>query len=114
MTNLKLNKVKNIELLHGDVNEVIPELNEKFDRILMPLPKNAGDFLDLAFKVCKKGTTIHLYQFLNEKEFEKGKKKIKELIKEKGINIRIVNLVKCGQHAPHVFRVCFDLKIIKL
>jgi len=114
LDNVKLNKVSNVQLLQGDVKDLIPKLNKTFDRVLMPLPKNAEDFLGSAIKVCKNGTIIHLYQFLDENEFEKGKNKIKEFFKDNGMNIQIMNLVKCGQHAPRVFRVCLDLRVIKM
>ena len=40
--------VNNIKLIKGDVKKVIPKLvklKQKFDRILMPLPKRAEDFI---------------------------------------------------------------------
>ncbi len=49
---------------------------KKFDRILMPLPKSAEDFLDTALLAAKKGTVIHFYDFLNDAEFDLAKKKI--------------------------------------
>ncbi|MBS3172508.1 class I SAM-dependent methyltransferase family protein, partial [Candidatus Woesearchaeota archaeon] len=46
--NVKLNKLNNIKLFQGDVNKVLPILNKNFDRIIMPLPKNSEEYLDLA------------------------------------------------------------------
>ncbi|MEK6916285.1 MAG: methyltransferase, partial [Nanoarchaeota archaeon] len=43
--NLKLNKTNNIKLYNGDVRKIVPKLAEKFDRIIMPLPKEASGFL---------------------------------------------------------------------
>ena len=37
--NVKLNKANNVTLFEGDVNEVVPILHKKFDRILMPLAR---------------------------------------------------------------------------
>ncbi len=110
LENLKLNKIKNVELVLGDVKKKIPKLKKKFDRIIMPLPKGAENFLDLAFKVAKKGAFIHLYQFINEKEFDTAKQKLEGIFKEKKISCKILNLVKCGQSAPGFYRVCIDLK----
>src|SRR3990167_4377819 len=39
LENVKLNKTANIKLFLGDVKKVLPKLKEKFDRIIMPLPK---------------------------------------------------------------------------
>ena len=46
LENLKLNKVEDkIKLYLGDVKKILPKLDRKFGRILMPLPKGAEDFL---------------------------------------------------------------------
>ena len=85
---------------------------KKFDRILMPLPKSAEDFLDSALLASKPGTIIHFYDFLNENEFDLAKEKIDVACKRNNLNYEINELVKCGQHAPHVFRICVDFKIL--
>lgn len=89
--------------------------SKKFDRILMPLPKTAEEFLDSALLISKKGTIIHFYDFLNEKNGEipdLGISKIDKACKRNKINYEILNYVKCGDHAPHTFRVCIDFKIL--
>ena len=108
--NLKLNKTKNATLICGDVKKTVPKLNKKFDRVLMPLPKSAGDFLELIPRVSKKGTVIHFYSFGAEKDL----RLIKSTIKEKLPNTRILRTVKCGGYSPGVFRLCVDFKITRL
>jgi len=115
--NIILNKVKNVELHLGDVKEVIPNLkklnpNLSFDRILMPLPKSAEDFLDTALSVSKKGTVIHFYDFLHEDQFDLAKQKIDAACKKNNKEYKILALVKCGQHAPRVYRICVDFEIL--
>ena len=85
---------------------------KKFDRIIMPLPKSAGDFLDLTLKSIKPNGTIHFYDFLKEDEFNNAKEKIKNACKRAKKKCKILRIVKCGQHAPHVFRICVDFKVI--
>ncbi len=113
LENLKLNKIKEgkIELYNDDVRKVLPKIKKKFDRILMPLPKTSEDFLDIALTKAKKGTIINLYAFLHEKEINAEGKKIKALCKDLGYKVSIKKKVKCGQHAPHIFRVCYDIKV---
>ena len=82
-----------------------------FDRILMPLPKSAEDFLEAAFSVAKKGTIIHFYDFLHETEFEKTEEKVKAACAKVGIQYEVLEFVKCGQYSPGKFRVCLDFKI---
>jgi tRNA (guanine37-N1)-methyltransferase len=112
LENLELNKIKNVKLFKGDVKKVIPKLNKKFDRILMPLPKDAENFLETAFLAAKKGTIIHLYDFAQEKDFADRKKRVTELSKRLGKKIKILNLVKCGQYAPFTFRICIDFRVL--
>jgi tRNA (guanine37-N1)-methyltransferase len=105
LINVKLNKAKNVKLLRGDVRKVVPALKKKFDRIIMPLPKSAEDFLDVALKASKKGTIVHFYDFQNEKDFPK---KSIEKIGRKVPKFRVVRAVKCGQYSPGKYRVCID------
>jgi tRNA (guanine37-N1)-methyltransferase len=109
--NLKLNKIKNVILIKGDVKKEVPKLKQKFDRILLPLPKGAEDFLNLAFSVSKKGTTIHFYDFEHESELENGEKKAKKAAKKAKKTIKILRTIKCGQYSPGKFRICVDFVI---
>jgi len=84
---------------------------KKFDRIIMPLPKSAGDFLDLALSSIKPNGIIHFYDFLKENGFEKAKEKIRKACKKAGKKAKILRIVKCGQHAPRVFRICVDFRV---
>lgn len=109
--NIQLNKLANkITLIHGDVKKI--KLNKKFDRILMPLPKDAGDFLKDVFKYSKKGTIIHFYAFGQENKFNEIKRNLTDKCRKLGKKIRILNLVKCGQYSPYTYRICVDFKIL--
>ena len=103
--NVKINNLNNIKLYYGDVRKVLPKLKIKFDRIIMPLPKDAGNFLDLAVKHLKKKGILHFYCFSMEE-------KINEVIKsiKKKYNFKTLNIVKCGQQSPRVYRYCIDFK----
>lgn len=109
--NIKSNKIKNIKLFKGDVNKVLPKIGKRFDRILMPLPKGAEDFLGLALSKTKKKGIIHFYDFLSEDEFYLAKEKIDKACKKAKKKYKILRIVKCGQFSPHVFRICVDFKI---
>ena len=128
--NKKIKKV-NIELIKGDVKKVKLPSGIKFDYILMPLPKEAEKFLDIALKYSKKNTKIFLYLFLSESEYEKTKEKIEKKYNEnKNENnydknnknnkiektktrkkIKVVSFTKAGQYAKDVYRVCIELVI---
>jgi len=108
LENVELNKCKNVKLFKGDVKKVIPKLKKKFDRILMPLPKSAEEFLDIALKAAKKGAIIHFYDFLQQGDFDQAIDKIKKHCKK----CKILKTVKCGQYAPGRFRICVDFKVL--
>jgi tRNA (guanine37-N1)-methyltransferase len=112
MRNILLNKAKNVRFILGDVRNEVPKLKGKFDRVIMPLPKDADTFLDTAFKVAKKGTFIHLYLFWDKDEFARGRRRVLQIAKRNGRKIKVMGLVRCGQYSPRVFRVCLDLRML--
>ncbi|HLC62883.1 MAG TPA: hypothetical protein VJJ21_01045 [Candidatus Nanoarchaeia archaeon] len=80
---------------------------KKFDRIIMPLPKDADKYLDLALQHLNKQGTIHFYDFSQEKDFPKSSiDKIKKHCK----NFKVLNSVKCGHYSPFTNRVCIDFQ----
>ncbi|MDP3766082.1 MAG: 50S ribosomal protein L11 methyltransferase [Nanoarchaeota archaeon] len=112
LENVKKNKLENkIRLFLGDVRKIMPRLNKKFDRILMPLPKGGEDFLDLALKYIKKNGFMHFYDFLHEDEFYKAEEKAKGACNKAKKKYKILKLVKCGQYSPRFYRVCLDFVV---
>ncbi len=101
--NVKINKLSNVILKQGDVKSVVPRLKKKFDRIIMPLPKGALDYLPLALKCLKPKGTVHLYIFAEEKGF-------KNIVKEYKKRFKSVKLAKAGNYSPNVYRICLDLR----
>lgn len=99
--NVALNKIKKIKLFCMDVNKF--KVNKKFDRIIMPLPKNAESFLKCAKRFSKKGTIIHLYT-TSDSDFKENIKKVFKTFK-------IISVVECGQIAPRIYRLCVDFKV---
>ncbi len=62
--NIARNKAKNVKAILGDARKVVMRSYHGWaDRILMPLPKGAQDFLDVAIAGAKDGATIHFYTF---------------------------------------------------
>ncbi len=92
--NARINKVE-LRIFEGDCKKIIKNLGE-FDRIIMNFPKGSKNFLDIALKHLKKKGIIHFYTF--EKKDELNKK-----------NIVIRGKYFCGDVAPGLSRVCYDL-----
>ncbi len=100
--NLKINKTTNITLYNQDVKKILPNL-KTYNRIIMPLPKEAHLYLKEAKKHLKPKGTIHLYLFEREENF-------KNLINKYKKQFKTVKLTKAGKYAPSTYRICLDLK----
>lgn len=116
--NVNLNKMnvksEKITLFNGDVKDVVFELKKKgkvFDRIIMPLPGKAYEYLWDALKVSKKGTIIHLYMFEKWSDENSVKKEWQETFDKYFGNLKIKKVTKAGDYSPGVYRVCFDLEV---
>jgi len=110
--NVKLNKVQDVvKVLEGDVNEIVPKLPGKFDRILMPAPYSAEKFIPLLKDKVKKGSFIHYYSFESENEEERLPEKIAGKFAEHGIKVEMLKLKKCGNFAPYVSRYVADIEV---
>ena len=112
LENLKLNKVEDkINLYLGDARKIMPKISKKFDRILMPLPKGAESYLDLALNKSKNKGMIHFYTFAEEDNYEPTTKAIIKKCEKQKKKCKILGIVKCGQFSPGVFRICVDFKV---
>lgn len=109
--NIELNNVKDIvDGIQCDVSEVVPEL-EKFDRIIMPLPESADEFLNLAFEHTNNNGVIHYYRFLEDENWQSLTKEVKKASNKQDLEYEIQNKVICGQRAVNIDRVCIDIEI---
>lgn len=106
--NIILNKVsEKVVPILGDVREVCPALNKKFDRIIMPLPESAYQYLETAFQCSKKGTVIHLYGIA--KDFKELENKIKKELKDKKYKIKERREVL--PYGPGVYKICIEILV---
>ncbi len=112
--NVRLNKVEDVvRVYQGDVREVVPALEGRFDRIVMPAPYNADDFLDTALMKIENGGVIHIYTFSGEEEVEEKKEGILARIGELGFAGEVLFFRECGNFAPRVNRYVFDIRVSK-
>jgi tRNA (guanine37-N1)-methyltransferase len=111
--NLILNKTKNVEVYKGNVCESNKILSSKFDRIFLPAPKEGSTLVQGVVKVAKSSAFLHVYDFAQEDEFKEAAKRVKDACNEAGYSCKILDIVKCGQHAVRTYRVCIDCKIRK-
>ncbi len=112
LQNVELNNLENVELHQGDVGEIVPQLKENFDRIVMPAPDNANEYLETAIKKANKETVIHYYDFLPEEDLKRGKRLVEETSQRLDADVKILNIRQAGQISPGKFRTCTEFKII--
>ncbi|MFH2106117.1 MAG: class I SAM-dependent methyltransferase family protein [Candidatus Micrarchaeota archaeon] len=110
--NVKLNKLANVQVIEGDVRKVTPR--NCADRIAMPLPHSAEDFLDVAFSAAKNGCIIHFYAMVDLKDMpDKAINIVKKAAERERVKVEILNWKIVRPYAPKVNQIVIDLKVRK-
>jgi len=110
--NLKVNKAEaQVTFYHGDVRDIVPRLGHTFDRIIMPLPKTAGDYLPLAVHSLKKDGWLHYYDFQAADSFEKSLETVRSCCPSLQRHLKHGEIVVCGHSGPDTYRICIDAHI---
>ena len=111
--NVKLNKVADrVKPILGDVRDVCPSLNKLFDRVLMPLPKGAHMFLDVAVSMVKPGGVLHFYHWAPEDDlYSEAQNFVVEAAAEMGRRAEFVGGVKVSLYSPRVYKVRVDMVV---
>jgi len=113
LINVKLNKVQDrVRLLLGDVRDVCPTLGKQFNRVVMPLPKGAHEFLDLAVSMLRPGGTLHFYHWAPENDmFTEAMALIKQAAERQGRDARFLSGVRVSLYSPRVCKVRVDAEV---
>ncbi len=110
--NIRINRLGfAITPILGDVTEILPKLNQKFDRIIMPYPERSWDFLELAFKFANPAATIHFYAFVREDSITGAEAKIKKIATKESRKVYAIKVLKAGSYAPKTWRYVFDIQL---
>ena len=116
--NIRLNRVyAKVVPLQGDAREIIQKrLRHVTDRIIMPLPEKALEYLPCALLALKsKGGVVHFYNFeyasKNESAVEKVKLKITERLDSSSVNFefpfgRVIRTV-----GPNWYQIVIDVTV---
>ena len=113
--NIERNKARNIKAVLGDAREVVLRGYKDFaDRILMPLPKGASDFLDVAFAGVKDGGIVHFYTFCGiDDPIGEAKAKAEEKASKSGVLVTVISWRIVRPYSPQTVQVVLDLLVRK-
>lgn len=116
--NILLNKVQNqVVAIQGDAKTVIQQtLKNKADRVLMPLPERAYEYLDYALLALKPvGGWIHYYDFEHAKKpenpIEKAEVKVREKLRNLNLYFEVPFRRIVRDVGPNWFQVVLDIKV---
>lgn len=116
--NARLNRVfGKVVPIHGDAKEVIEKkLPHVADRVLMPLPERAFEYLPYALLTLKKaGGWIHYYDFeyakTKENPIQKARLKVAEKLESLGVVLKIPFGRVVRTTGPNWYQVSLDIKI---
>ncbi len=105
--NIALNKTGNVQIVLGGVKEKTKKFYGQCDRVIMPLPETAIDYLEEAAKCIRDKGIIHLYFFSAESELNEWKKKVKERLPK----AKIEEIQKVLPYGPMIWKYRFDIKV---
>lgn len=109
--NVRLNKVKNVEIREGDARDEIKGILDA-DHIIMNLPHSGLEFLEVAFGAIKKGGVIHFYAIAHEDDLFEGLfSKIEESARMADVSVIPLNRRIVRPYAPYQYNVCIDFQV---
>lgn len=112
--NIRMNKVGDrVVPLLGDAREVVESITGEADRVLMPLPELARDFLDVALRALKReGGVIHFYDYGAEPDpFGPSLEFVRRTAKERGYDVELLGNRVVRSYAPNCYHIVLDLSV---
>lgn len=116
--NIALNRLEGrVEAILGDAKEVVEKrFRETSNRVLMPLPAKAYQYLDVACLALKsEGGFIHYYDFIHSRRkgeaIEKVADKIEERLTLLGMRPEVASSRVVRTVGPNWYQVVLDIKI---
>ncbi len=116
--NARLNRVESqVVTIQGDAKDIIAKhLSNIADRVVMPLPEKAYEYLDYAVAALKPdGGWIHYYDFehasKDEDPVEKVKVKVSEKLRKLGIGFTVSFGRVVRSTGPNYYQVALDVQV---
>lgn len=109
--NVNINRVKNVEVLEGDVLDFVDLYPNWADRVIMPLPKDSYAYLRELCKVGKDRAIFHVYLFVNSSDpMNDGRAKIEQNI---DYRFEILGMRRLRGYSKSIDEYVFDIQIYK-
>lgn len=108
--NVRMNKVSDrVDVVEGDVRSVAVNYYGQYDRVLMPLPKGAHEYISDAIRCLKRRGVIHFYHWAPESDlFSEAEDILRRAAEKYGRRMRIMDERKVLPYAPGVYKICVD------
>jgi tRNA G37 N-methylase Trm5 len=111
--NVRLNNLTNVQAFRGDARDALKKFSKQFDRVAMPLPKSAADFLPLVLKNAAKGCVVHYYAFTHAKNaFQKVLEDLRKESRKQSVKITVLGKRVVVESAPGEVEVAVDFMIV--
>lgn len=110
--NIALNRLSNVEVMQGDIREVVPKLQATADRIIMNLPHSAHEFLREAMQMAKEKCMVHYYAISHKDDLFQGAiEQIEKIALAQRRTVEIINKRIVRPYAPYQYNICIDFSI---
>jgi len=110
--NIKLNKLENVVVVKGDVKKRAEKFYGLCDRVLMPLPETANEYLEQAIRCLKKNGICHFYCFAEESKITEKKKAITAVAKSLKQKIKFLEVTKVLPYGPRIWKMRIDFLVL--
>ncbi len=104
--NVKLNKVKNVEVVYGDVKKKAKRYRN-CDHVFMPMLEGCEKYLIDAKRCLKKGGIIHFYCIVENQDYDEWIKKIEKKLGK----IKVVDKQEVHAYAPGKVKARISFRI---
>lgn len=110
--NIRENKTPNVIPSETDAKDLGEMYAGQADHVLMNLPHNACDFLDIAVTLCKPGGVIHYYAMTEETDLYDGSANlIEKAASAQNRTTEVIGRRSVRSYAPHQYNICLDVRV---
>ena len=108
--NVRRNRASGVVVHEGPGQEILPRL-DPVDRVIMDLPRTAGEFLPEVVPHLRSGGTVHFYTIAERGRIAEAAKEAVRLARKGGRGARVVASRVVRGYSPGKVHLALDLKI---